>query len=335
MLRSRKTLSAVVALGTVLLTAGCTAAQSGGSSSSPSASTGATPSASATAVACAQPGAASKAVSVTDKGKSVEPAVSFKKGIDATATQRSVLTPGDGTTIEQGDRVQVAYTMYDGTSGKRIDSQGYGGGPAVFPIDGTLLPGIVQALSCTKVGERFAAVIPASQAFGDTGAEQIGVKAGDSLVFVGDVLGLQPSKATGTPKALPSGFPTVTLAADGRPTVKIPATDPPTTLKIAESKVGDGETVREGDQVTVQYEGVLWRNGKEFDSSWSRGAPATFATNQVVKGFGEALVGTKVGSQVVAIIPPADGYGKAGQGDIKGTDTMVFVIDVLATQRAS
>jgi peptidylprolyl isomerase len=90
--------------------------------------------------------------------------------------------------------------------------------------------------------------------------------------------------------------------------------------------------VASGGSVTVQYQGTLWRNGKVFDQSWGSG-PTTFSTSQVVPGFQKALVGQKVGSRVVAILPPADGYGTAGNdtAGIKGTDTLVFVIDILAT----
>jgi FKBP-type peptidyl-prolyl cis-trans isomerase len=196
-----------------------------------------------------------------------------------------------------------------------------------------VLPGFAASVVCAKVGDRVASVIPASLAFGDAGSEQIGVAGGDSIVFVADIVGMSPTKATGASKALPSGFPKITLAGDGAPTVKIPATDPPKSLEIATSKVGTGATVKAKDTVTVQYQGVLWRTGKVFDQSWGKSGPTSFATDQVVTGFGKALVGQKVGSQVVAIIPPSEGYGTKGStdGSIKGTDTMVFVIDILAT----
>jgi peptidylprolyl isomerase len=94
--------------------------------------------------------------------------------------------------------------------------------------------------------------------------------------------------------------------------------------------------VKKTDQVTVQYQGVLWRTGKVFDQSWGT-SPASFLPTQVVPGFGKALIGHKVGSQVVAIIPPSQGYGSAGQSSagIKGTDTMVFVVDILASAPAA
>ena len=202
----------------------------------------------------------------------------------------------------------------------------------MFPVDAAqVLPGFAESVVCAKVGDRIASVIPSTKAFGTAGSEQIAVAGGDSIVFVADIVGISATKATGAAKALPSTFPKVTLASDGTPTVKIPATDPPKTLKIADSKVGTGATVKAKDTVTVQYQGVLWRTGAVFDQSWGK-SPTTFATTQVVKGFGAALVGQKVGSQVVAIIPPADGYGTTGStdGTIKGTDTMVFVIDILA-----
>jgi peptidylprolyl isomerase len=67
-----------------------------------------------------------------------------------------------------------------------------------------------------------------------------------------------------------------------------------------------------------------------FDSSFDRGEPSTFGTGQVIAGFRDALVGQKIGSRVIVIIPSELGYGEAGNGDsIGGTDTIVFVVDIL------
>ena len=64
-----------------------------------------------------------------------------------------------------------------------------------------------------------------------------------------------------------------------------------------------------GDTVLVHYTGVKWSDGTVFDSSWERGAPASFATTGVVEGFKQALEGQTVGSQVLVVIPPEFGYG--------------------------
>jgi FKBP-type peptidyl-prolyl cis-trans isomerase len=334
----RRLLPVLTALGGVALLAGCASSSTTGSTSaSASASAPASASPSATAVACPASGSASEAVKATG-AFAKEPKVTFPKGTKVTATQRTTLTSGSGATVKQGDSVSLAYSMYDATTGKKVDSRGWSADSrVVFPVDATqVLPGFVQSVVCAKEGDRVAAVIPAADAFGTAGSEQIGVAGGDSIVFVADVIGLSPTKATGTAKTLPAGFPKVTLAADGKPTVAIPAAAAPKTLKIAESKSGSGTVVKSGDTVTVQYQGVLWRTGKVFDQSWGS-SPTSFATTDVVKGFGKALVGHKVGSQVVAIVPPSEGYGTTGSSDgtIKATDTMVFVIDILATAHAS
>ena len=91
--------------------------------------------------------------------------------------------------------------------------------------------------------------------------------------------------------------------------------------------------VTAGQTVTVHYTGVIWATGKQFDSSWDRGAPLDTVIGQgsVIAGWDEGLVGQTVGSQVLLVVPPDKGYGTAGQrrAGIKGTDTLVFVVDIL------
>lgn len=113
---------------------------------------------------------------------------------------------------------------------------------------------------------------------------------------------------------------------------KTSADGAPTELVLKVLKEGTGATVASGDPVTIEYQGTNWTNGQVFDQSYGR-APATFSTDGVVTGFGAALVGQKVGAQVVVGIPPEFGYGEAGQpsAGISGTDTLVFVIEIKAT----
>ena len=330
----RRLLPALVALSGVALLAGCATAAPKTTTSPAAPSASASAAATATPLSCPASGPESAAVKVGATG-TTEPKVSFPVPTKVTTTERTTIRSGSGATVKQGDSVSLAYAMYDATTGKKLDSRGWASkARVVFPVDGAqVLPGFAESIVCAKAGDRVAAVIPAAKAFGTAGSKQIAVAGGDSIVFVADVVGLSPTKATGASKALPSGFPQVTLAATGAPTVKIPTADPPKTLKIADSEVGTGSTVKQGDTVTVQYQGVLWRTGTVFDQSWGKSGPTSFATTQVVPGFGKALVGQKVGSQVVAILPPSEGYGTKGStdGTIKGTDTMVFVIDILAT----
>jgi peptidylprolyl isomerase len=130
-------------------------------------------------------------------------------------------------------------------------------------------------------------------------------------------------------------LPAVTMTQGAAPTVKVPNGNPPKNLTTQVLVKGSGPTVADGDTVVVQYVGAIWRNGYVFDSSWKRSQPFGFtigaSPSQVILGWDRGLAGQTVGSRVMLVIPPADGYGKSGspQAHIKGTDTLVFVVDIL------
>jgi peptidylprolyl isomerase len=180
------------------------------------------------------------------------------------------------------------------------------------------------------------AVIPPKEGFGSAGNSQIGVSATDTLVFVVDMIqefsnsagvtGAQTSNGGGT-------LPTVTTATGKSPAVSIPSVTQPKSLEVKTLVKGTGPKVAKGQYIVVQYTGVNWRTRKIFDSSWSRSQPTAFniGVGQVIKGWDSGIVGQTVGSRVLLVIPPADGYGKTGssQAGIKGTDDIVFVVDIL------
>ncbi len=94
-------------------------------------------------------------------------------------------------------------------------------------------------------------------------------------------------------------------------------------------EAGDGPKPGPSDSVTVHYRGTLL-DGKEFDSSYSRGKPATFGVNRVIKGWTEALQLMGVGSKWKLTIPPELAYGKRGAGkDIGPDETLVFEVELL------
>jgi peptidylprolyl isomerase len=268
------------------------------------------------------------------------PTVKFTSPLKATSTQRTVAIQGKGKVVTSGDTVNIGLAVYDGTTGKEVSESGFGTSAdetLPMPITNETLPGLVDAIKCLPVGSRSVTTATVKTAWGAGDPTQLGLKKTDSVVFVVDVVGILPDRATGTPQKPQPGFPTVKLAKSGKPTVTIPkGQQPPTTTQIEVLKKGDGATVATGDTVTVQYQGVIWRTGKVFDQSWG-GSVTSFATTDVVKGFSDALVGHTVGSQVLAVVPPADGYGSAGvsQAGIKATDTLVFVVDILKTQKGT
>jgi peptidylprolyl isomerase len=140
--------------------------------------------------------------------------------------------------------------------------------------------------------------------------------------------------ATDTPAA--TATPSATATAEAKkPKVKVPSGKPPKKLVIKDLKEGTGPAAQPGQTVTVQYVGVNFKGGKQFDASWDRGEPFSFPLGggQVIQGWDQGVAGMKVGGRRMLVIPPDLGYGPDGQPPvIKPNETLVFVIDLLAVQ---
>jgi FKBP-type peptidyl-prolyl cis-trans isomerase len=87
------------------------------------------------------------------------------------------------------------------------------------------------------------------------------------------------------------------------------------------------------DQVTVQYRGKLL-DGSEFDSSYTHGAPATFAVNGVIRGWQEALVLMKPGAKWQLFVPPDLAYGPGPRPGIPGGSLLIFDVELLSVKSA-
>ena len=146
--------------------------------------------------------------------------------------------------------------------------------------------------------------------------------------------------AAQTQPAGPEAQVRVPNAADqtSKPRVQVPdGVEPPRALRTRDLVPGDGPALRAGDQVTMQYVGVSWSDGEQFDSSWDRDQPFVFplGAGQVIQGWDRGLVGMRVGGRRLLVIPPDLGYGAQGQPpDIDPNETLVFVVDALRVSRA-
>ncbi|GHF07434.1 FKBP-type peptidyl-prolyl cis-trans isomerase [Pseudolysinimonas yzui] len=278
--------------------------------------------------ACASPGEASDAVVVSgDLGNS--PVIAADGPFSVDRVERTVLIEGSGDPVAPGDLVEVAITIVNATTGEQAPGTA---SARVLLDEGAVQPGLLATILCATPGSRIVGVVPAAEAFGSAGQPELAIGPDDDLVFVVDVLALVPLQADGVAVALPDGFPELGLEfdADGRPTVTIPAGDPPGTLLSATLLEGTGAVVGADDEFLVQFQGVNWRTGDVFDETWGD-APRSLV--DLLPGVDAALVGRAVGSRVVVIVPPADGFGSAGSpsSGIAGTDTVVYVVDILAT----
>lgn len=307
----------------VLGLAACSGNGSGDASASPSASSSAT----ATPISsCPEPGSASDAIKVSGAavGGDSAPGVAFEKGLGASTPQATTVVKGSGKALRDGEFAQVSYVVYKASDASKLGAVGFDqGNPQVLSVGGT---GFGALLACTKVGERVAVV-------GQSAA--LGFNTGGDIVVVADVVAQTPTKATGAPQPQDPALPTVEDKADGEPEITIPSgAKAPSKTEVEVLKQGTGDTIANGDTALVQYKGVQLDGGKEFDSSWSKGAPTTFTVSEgsLIKGFVTGLVGQKVGSQVLIVTTPEDAYGSnppEGSGIPKDA-SLVFVVDILA-----
>ncbi|MCB0992044.1 MAG: FKBP-type peptidyl-prolyl cis-trans isomerase [Acidimicrobiales bacterium] len=116
-----------------------------------------------------------------------------------------------------------------------------------------------------------------------------------------------------------------------RPEISVPDSDPPAELVLDDLVEGDGVEATPGTMVTVDYVGVAWSTGREFDASWNRGDTFSFGlgAGQVISGWDQGVAGMKVGGRRQITIPPHLGYGSRGAGGvIAPNETLVFVVDL-------
>jgi peptidylprolyl isomerase len=141
--------------------------------------------------------------------------------------------------------------------------------------------------------------------------------------------------ATESPTAAAGGSSSGAVKVSGKlgekPKITVPGGDPPTKLVIKDIKKGKGPKAQAGQTVTVQYDGVLWKDGSEFDASWNHGQPFSFplGQGQVIPGWDQGVAGMRKGGRRVLTIPRDLAYGPKGAPPAIGpNETLVFVVDL-------
>lgn len=119
-----------------------------------------------------------------------------------------------------------------------------------------------------------------------------------------------------------------------QPNVTPPKGSPPSKLVVDDLIKGTGPEAKKGDTVTVNYVGVLYRGGKEFDASWKRSEPFSFTLGEgkVIPGWDQGVPGMRVGGRRELVIPAELAYGPQGSPPtIPPNAPLVFVVDLLST----
>jgi FKBP-type peptidyl-prolyl cis-trans isomerase len=315
-----------------LVLAGCGSAKSASATSS----------ATAASAASASGGNANAAVTAAGPfGRA--PTVTIPQTKASASLEYKTLVTGTGPRVTSSESFlgnYVAYTWVGSTHKLWGSTYSAGRTPTLFTRP--LLPGLSTALAAATIGSRVLAVVPPEEGFGSSGYPQAGVSGTTTLVFVIDVLRAYPGSASAAGRTVAHGggdLPAVTgpAKAGQAPAVTMPSASvkPPSSLQVQTLVKGSGQKITSGDYVVAQYVGYVWRTGKVFSSTWPQKAPYGFqigaSPQEVLSGWNTGLEGQTVGSRVLLVIPPKDGYGSSGQpkAGITGTDTVVFVVDII------
>lgn len=256
---------------------------------------------STTGVDCTPAGAASGALKVEgDFGEGVT--LTSEVPVESTTLERSVLINGEGAGIEPGDTVDTNMTIINGASGEVIDSQK---NPLTFEQT-QLTEWAFNAVNCSSLGDRVAAVAPVIDVLGEGGGAGFEMEDTDSLVMVFDFL-------EGCKELLPrdENYPEVDLG-DGKsePLITIPeCMEPPAELEIDVLVEGDGPVVEADQKIMTNYVGVDWDGAVRFDGNWTE-TGIEFSTQEgaLIAGFTQAMIGQKIGSTILVTMPSELGY---------------------------
>ncbi|MDN3495949.1 FKBP-type peptidyl-prolyl cis-trans isomerase [Planococcus sp. APC 4015] len=244
--------------------------------------------------------------------------------------------PGEGTAVTTDAQLVVFdITIVSGTDGETVLQTAYDQGQAPIQVANLVqsIPALSDALHCAAEGSRTVIGLAPDDMVPEF-ASQIALGAEDSAIAVVDLRKVYLASADGEAVFNSrSGMPSVVRAPGGRPGVTIPESAAPDEVVVQTLLRGDGPEVTGDVPVRVHYTGIVWDTREEFDSSWD-GEPASLTLDGVIPGFAQALEGQAVGSQVLVVIPPEEGYGDQEQQGIPANSTLVFVIDILGLDAA-
>jgi peptidylprolyl isomerase len=264
-----------------------------------------------------------------------EPEVTWKSQMSAGKIEAETLVTGDGAKLEDGDQLLAHLWIGNGfTQGKAFSTHDEDATAELVTVD-EALPPFLAAIKGATIGSRIVVTSSAEEAFGEAGNSQLGIGNKDTVLVVVDLASGIAEPPSGTRPPAPAWVPKIEFSkgvVSGFDFEGVP--EPTDKLRTSVLFEGDGAEVVKGNAIVVRYLGQTYGGKKPFDENFSA-EPTKFGIGrgEVVKGWDRALVGTTVGTRLVLAIPPELAYGEAGNPDagIKPTDTLYFVIDVLAT----
>lgn len=125
-------------------------------------------------------------------------------------------------------------------------------------------------------------------------------------------------------------IPETNISETNQTTMPTLAPSKVTELIIEDTKIGTGNEVKSGDNISIHYTGTL-EDGTKFDSSYNRGQPleTQIGVGQVIEGWDKGIVGMKVGGKRKLTIPYQMAYGEDGYGPIPSKATLIFEVELM------
>jgi len=245
------------------------------------------------------PADAGKGTAATTSQEQVEltrPEVEVPKGPPPKRLVVEDIETGSGRKATDGDRVKVHYVLAEYKNGKEVEATWDQGKPFEFELGaGEVIAGWEQGVTGMKVGGRRELVVPSQLAYGS-----------GALFFVIDLLSIDssPGSKSGKPK----------------PEVEVPGGPLPDELVVRDLEEGSGEEVSAGDEIAVEYVGVNYKTGKEFEAVWGKPRIFPLGTGEVIAGWEQGLKGMKVGGRRELIIPSDLAFEKGA---------VIYVVDLV------
>ncbi|MGA1146164.1 MAG: FKBP-type peptidyl-prolyl cis-trans isomerase [Candidatus Nanopelagicales bacterium] len=183
-------------------------------------------------------------------------------------------------------------------------------------VSAAAISALIVLAGCSSGSGQSTAPTPAS-ASATFALTDCGVSAGPEQVDAADGVAVTPDVSV-----LDTDVPLVYVREDSSPARE---------LITSELRPGSGDTAALDDLITVEYCGVGLATGALFDSSWARGAPATFPLSQgsLIQGWVDGIPGMRVGERRVLVIPSDLAYGQNPPPGIEPGETLVFVVELL------
>ena len=265
-------------------------------------------------------------------GYGKEPTVTVKAPWAIDKTRTKVLEASDGPAAKENQSVEVNYYGVNARTGEMFDESFSSGQPVAFNL-GQVVPGFSKGLVGQKQGSRVVIAMPGEDGYDGSGRQPAGR---NRTRRHADLRRRPGRRAAGRAARHQGGAEGRTCRPSARrtasPRSRFPKGDPPTTLQSQYLIKGNGTEVGENDTITFDYRWVRWSDGKVLEESYST-EPATASLTSLLPGMVNGLTGKPVGSRVLLVIPPEQGYPDGNPTpSVAPGETLVMVVDLLFTQ---